>query len=49
MNISHILTFVIKFKNNKGNNRPSCDNLKPLVHKHNKAGDRFHTRENHSV
>ena len=39
----------------KDNNRPSSVNLKPLVHKHNKAGNKCHaqdstdTRENLSV
>ena len=30
----------------KENNRPSSVNLKPLVHKHNKAGNKYHTQEN---
>ena len=34
----------IKYK--EGNNRPSSINRKPLVHKHNKVGNKCHTQDN---
>ena len=44
-NVSHFIVLPLKYK--EGNNRPSSVNQIPLVHNHDKAGNKYYTPRKH--